>query len=86
MSCSDPTRVKSNYIPHILRYYGKSSAARDNVNQKPSFVVSAKSMFQLVSTGDIIERVQVIDLSVWYYNYKITMLKTVLAGCFYANV
>ena len=27
MSSSDPTRVKSNYIPHILRYYGKSNAA-----------------------------------------------------------
>ena len=29
------------------------------------FVVSAKSMFQLVSTGDIIGRVQVIDLLVF---------------------
>ena len=27
MSSSDPTRVKSNYIPHILRLYGKSNAA-----------------------------------------------------------
>ena len=27
MSSSDPTRVKSNYIPHILRFYGKSNAA-----------------------------------------------------------
>ena len=26
VSSSDPTRVKSNYIPHILRFYGKSSA------------------------------------------------------------
>ena len=25
MSSSDPTRVKSNYIPHILRFYGKSN-------------------------------------------------------------
>ena len=34
---------------------------RENTNQPPSFVVSAKSMFQLVSVGDIIG-VQVIDL------------------------
>ena len=27
VSSSDPTRVKSNYIPHILRFYGKSNAA-----------------------------------------------------------
>ena len=27
MSSSDPTRVKSNYTPHILRFYGKSNAA-----------------------------------------------------------
>ena len=34
----------------------------ENANQPPSFVVSTKSMFQLVSTGDIIGRVQVIYL------------------------
>ena len=28
VSSSDPTRVKSNYIPHILRFYGKSNAAQ----------------------------------------------------------
>ena len=39
------------------------SKPRENrTNQPPSFVVSAKSMFQLVSDGDIIGRVQVIDL------------------------
>ena len=38
---------------------------RENTNQPPSFVVSAKSMFQLVSAGDIIGRVQVIDLLVF---------------------
>ena len=27
VSSSDPTRVNSNYIPHILRFYGKSNAA-----------------------------------------------------------
>ena len=37
---------------------------RENTNQPLSFVVSAKSMFQLVIAGDIIERVQVIDLLV----------------------
>ena len=32
VSSSDSTRVKSNYmyIPHILRFYGKSNAAREN--------------------------------------------------------
>ena len=29
VSSSDPTRVKSNYIPHILRFYGKSNAAME---------------------------------------------------------
>ena len=38
------------------------SKPRENTNQPPSFVVYAKSMFQLVSAGDIIGRVQVIDL------------------------
>ena len=37
---------------------------RENTNQPPNFVVSAKSMFQLGSAGDIIGRVQVIDLLV----------------------
>ena len=32
----------------------------ENANQPPSFVVSTKSMLQLVSTGDIIGRVHVI--------------------------
>ena len=40
------------------------SKPRENTNQPPSFVVSAKSMFQLVSAGDIIGRVQVIDILV----------------------
>ena len=38
------------------------SKPRENANQSPSFVVSAKSMFQLASVGDIIGRVQVIDI------------------------
>ena len=38
---------------------------RENVNQPPSIVVSAISMFQLVFAGDIIGRVQVIDLLVF---------------------
>ena len=38
---------------------------RENANQSLSFVVSAKSMFQLVSTGDIIGKVQVIYLLVF---------------------
>ena len=29
VSSSDPTRVKSNYIPHILRFYSKLNAAMD---------------------------------------------------------
>ena len=37
----------------------------ENVNQPTSFVVSAKSMFQLVSTGDIIGRVLIIYLLVF---------------------
>ena len=36
----------------------------ENTNQPSSFVVSAKSIFQLVSAGDIIGRVQVINLLV----------------------
>ena len=40
------------------------SKPRENTNQPPSFVVSAKSMFQLVSAGDIIG-IQVIDLLVF---------------------
>ena len=39
------------------------SKPKDNTNQPPSFVVSAKSMYQLVSAGDIMGRVQDIDLS-----------------------
>ena len=41
------------------------SKPRENTNQPPGFVVSAKSMFQLVSAGDIIGRIQVIDLLVF---------------------
>ena len=41
------------------------SKPSDNANQPPRFVVSAKSMFQLVSAGDIIGRVQVIYIY-WY--------------------
>ena len=41
------------------------SKPRENTNQPPSFVVSAKSMFQLVSVCDIIGTVQVIDLLVF---------------------
>ena len=41
------------------------SKRRENVNQPPSFVDSAKSMFQLVSAGDIIGRDQVIDILVF---------------------
>ena len=41
------------------------SKPRQNTNQPPSFVVSAMSMFQLVSAGDIIGRVQVIHLLVF---------------------
>ena len=41
------------------------SKPTENTNQPPSFVVSAKSMFQLVSAGDIIGRVQVLDLLVF---------------------
>ena len=40
------------------------SKHRENTNQPPSFVVSAKSMFQLVNAGDIIGRAQVIDILV----------------------
>ena len=41
------------------------SKPRENTNQPPSCVVSAKSMFQLVSAGDIIGRAQVINLLVF---------------------
>ena len=44
------------------------SKPRQNTNQPPSFmgfIASAKSMFQLVSAGDIIGRVQVRDLLVF---------------------
>ena len=41
------------------------SKPRENTNQPPSFVVSAKSMFQLVSARDIIGRVQVFDILVF---------------------
>ena len=41
------------------------SKPRENANKPPSFVVSAKSMFQLVSVGDIFGRVQVIDVLVF---------------------
>ena len=37
------------------------SNPRENTNQPQSFLVSAKSMFQLVSAGDIIGRVQVLN-------------------------
>ena len=67
-----------------------TSKPSENTNHPPTFVVSTKSMFQLVSTCDIIGRVQVIYLLVFcrycgIINYKITMLKTILAVCFYAN-
>ena len=38
---------------------------RENANQPLSLVLSAKSMFQLVSTGDTIGRVQVVYLVVF---------------------
>ena len=41
------------------------SKPKENASHPPSFVVSAKSMFQLVSAGDIIGRVQVIYLLVF---------------------
>ena len=41
------------------------SKPRENANQPPSFVVSTKSMLQLVSTDDIIGRVHVIYLLVF---------------------
>ena len=41
------------------------SEPSENANQPQSFVVSTKSMFQMVSTGDIIGRVQVIYLLVF---------------------
>ena len=41
------------------------SKPRQNTNQPPSFIASAKSMFQLVSAGDIIGKVQVRDLLVF---------------------
>ena len=41
------------------------SKPRENTNQPPIFVVSAKSMFQLVSAGEIIGRFQVIDILVF---------------------
>ena len=47
------------------RNMSKVSKPRENTNQPPSFVVSSKSMFQLVSAGDIIGRVQVFDLLVF---------------------
>ena len=37
----------------------------ENANQPPSFVVSTKLTFQLVSTGDIIGRVPVIYILVF---------------------
>ena len=43
------------------------SKHRENTNQPPSFVVSAKSMFQLVSAGDIIGRVRY--RSIGFYRY-----------------
>ena len=55
----------------------------ENVNQPLSLVVATKSMFQLCSTGDIIGRVKVIYIGIlyilWYYKYKMTMLKTVMS-------
>ena len=41
------------------------SKPRENTNQPPSFVVFAKSMFKLISAGDMIGRVQVIDLLIF---------------------
>ena len=40
VSSSDPTRVKSNYIPYILRFYGKSNAApgSDDYNARQSIL------------------------------------------------
>ena len=35
MSSRDPTRDKSNYIPHILRFHGKSNAAQDILRNSP---------------------------------------------------
>ena len=43
------------------------SKSSENANQPPSFVVSTKSMFQLVSTGDIIGRVQESKLYIYWF-------------------
>ena len=58
----------------------KHEQTKENANQPPSFVVSAKSMFQLFSTGDIIGRVpsyisivffvDIVVLSLQYNNVK----------------
>ena len=55
-------------MSHLFIHYStkqKMSKPSENANQSPSFVVSTKSMFELVSTGDIIGRVQDIYLLIF---------------------